>query len=108
MIPYFEKHGTNQYNHDELIQFGYNIWVMAKPLGYLVQFHPYDGKDVALVEYGDISFGLGASVVAHLLNTLSPPPHSNHIVMDNFFTSTKSTRYFQSKSIAATGTVCLC
>ena len=39
---------------------------MATPLGYFVQFRPYAGKDT----YADIGLGLGASVVAHLVNTL--------------------------------------
>ena len=39
---------------------------MATPLGYCVQFRPCAGKDT----YADIGLGLGASVVAHLVNTL--------------------------------------
>ena len=109
MVPYFGKHGAKQYIHGKPIKFGYKMWVMAKPLGYCIQFRPYAGKDAAFTEYGDIGLGLGAAVVAHLLKMLPPHPGSNyHAVMDNFFTSTKLIRYLQLKSISATGTVRLC
>ena len=106
MVPYFGKHGAKQYIHGKPIKFGYKMWVMAKPLGYCIQFRPYAGKDVALTEYGDIGLGLGASVVAHLVKVLPTQPGCNyHAVMDNFFTSPKLIRYLRPKSVAVTGTV---
>ena len=79
---------------------------MATPLGYCIQFCPYAGKDTILQEYTDIGLGLGASVVAHLAESLPEVENSNYnVVMDNFFTSPKLLRYLKSKGIAATGTV---
>ena len=106
MVPYFGKHGAKQYIHGKPIKFGYKMWVIAKPLGYCIQFRPYAGKDVALTEYGDIGLGLGASVVAHLVKVLPTQPGCNyHAVMDSFFTSPKLIRYLRPKSVAVTGTV---
>ena len=106
MVPYFGRHGANQYIHGKLIKFGYKLWVMATPLGYCIQFRPYAGKDTILQEYTDIGPGLGASVVAHLAESLPEVENSNyHVVMDNFFTSPKLLRYLKSKGITATGTV---
>ena len=67
MVPYF---GKQQYIHGKPIKFGYKLWVLAKPLGYCVQFCPYAGKDTQLDEYGDIGLGVGGTVVAHLLKYL--------------------------------------
>jgi len=98
MVSYFGKYGAKQFIHGKPIKFGYKMWVMAKPLGYCVQFRPYAGKDTALTEYGNICLGMGASVVAHLLNILPPQPGYNyHAFMDNFFTSKKFICYLQPK-----------
>ena len=92
-------------------KFGYKLWVLAKPLGYCVQFCPYAGKDTQLDEYGDIGLGVGGTVVAHLLKCL-PSQQDNgsiyHVVMDNFFTFPGILCHLQKQPIAATGTVRLC
>ena len=109
MVPHLGKHGAKQYIHSKPIKFGYKMWVLAKLLGYCIQFCSHAGKDAAFTEYGAIGLGLGAAVMAHLLKMLPPHPGSNYqAMMDNFFTSTKLMRYLQLKSIAATGTVRLC
>ena len=99
-------HGAKQHIHGIPIKFGYKLWVMATPLGYCIQFRPYAGKDTILGEYADIGLGLGASVVAHLVNELPKVPNSNyHVVMDNFFTSPELLRYLKENGIPAIGTV---
>ena len=47
-------------------KFGYKLWVAAIPLGYVIQFHPYAGKD----ENYDSNLGLGGSVVETLAEKL--------------------------------------
>ena len=66
MVPYFGKHGAEQYIHGKLIKFGYKLWVLAKPLGYCVQFRPHAGKDTQLVVYDNIGLGVGGAVVGML------------------------------------------
>ena len=111
MVPYFGRHGAKQYIHGKPIKFGYKLWVMSNPLGYCIQFRPYLGKDTQLSEYGDIGLGLGAAVVATLVQSLPPQEESGsnyHVVMDNFFTSPGLLRHLREKAIAATGTVRAC
>ena len=111
MVPYFGKHGAKQYIHGKPIKFGYKLWVLAKPLGYCVQFCPYAGKDTQLDEYGDIGLEVGGTVVAHLLKCLSFQQDNGsiyHVVMDNFFTSPGLLCHLQKQPIAAIGTVRLC
>ena len=90
MVPYFGKHGAEQYIHGKPIKFGYKLWVLAKPLGYCVQFRPYGGKDTELDTYGDIGLGVGGAAVAFLLKCISSQQDSGsiyHVEMDNFFIS---------------------
>ena len=57
---------------------------MEIPLGYCIQFRPYAGKYTILQEYVDIGLGLGASVVAHLVNELPEVQNWNcHIAHSN-------------------------
>ena len=106
IMPYFRRHAPKQYIYGKPITSGYKLWVMATPLGYCIQFCPYAGKDTIPQEYTDIGLGLGASLVAHLAERLSEVENSNyHVVMDNFFTSSKLLRYLKSKGIAETGKV---
>ena len=90
MVPYFGKHGAKQYIHGKPIKFGYKLSVLAKPLGYCVQFWPYAGKDTQLDIYDDIGLGVGGAAVAHLLKCI-PSQQDNgsiyHVVYVNFFTS---------------------
>ena len=70
MVPYFGKLGAKQYIHGKPIKFGFKLWVMATPLGYCIQVFPYAGKDLILQEHKNIGLGLGALVVANLVNIL--------------------------------------
>ena len=47
MVPYFGKHGAKQYIHGKPIKFGYKLWVLAKPLGYCVQFRHMMAKTLS-------------------------------------------------------------
>ena len=85
MVPYFGKHGANQYIHGKPIKFRFKLWVMATPLGYCIQFCPYASKDSILLEYENIGLGLGTSVVANLVRKLTVMQTSNYqIVMDEW------------------------
>ena len=111
MVPYFGRHSAKQYIHGKPIKFGYKLWVMSNPLGYCIQFRTYSGKDTQLSEYGDTGLGLGAAVVAKLVQSLFSQEESGsnyHVVMNNFFTSPGLLRHLREKSIAATGTVRTC
>ena len=62
MVPYFGRHGCEQYIRNKPVKFGYKFWVAATPLGYAIQFCPYAGKD----ENYDSKLRLVGSVVATL------------------------------------------
>ena len=43
MVPYFCRHGAKQFIRGKPIRFGFKLWCLATPLGYLVQMEPYQG-----------------------------------------------------------------
>ena len=44
-VTYFGKHEAKQYIHGKTIKFGFELWIMATPSVYCIQFLPYSGKD---------------------------------------------------------------
>ena len=43
MVPYFGKHGAKQFIRGKPIRHGYKMWVLATPIGYVVNMVPYQG-----------------------------------------------------------------
>ena len=87
---------------NKTVKCGNKFWIVATPLGYIIQFYPYAGKD----ENYDSNLGLGGSLVATLAEKLPLQVGSNyHIIMDNFFTSPNLLSILNAKGITATGTV---
>ena len=41
MVPYYGKHSAKQFIRGKPIRFGYKMWVLKTPLGYVIQFEPY-------------------------------------------------------------------
>ena len=99
-ILYFGKHWAKQYIHDKPIKYWFKLWVT--PLGYYIQFRPYDDKDSIQQEYENTGLGLGASVIANLICKLPVMQTSNyHIAMDNYFTSPVLPRHLSATGVAA-------
>ncbi|KAJ8939830.1 hypothetical protein NQ318_013049 [Aromia moschata] len=44
MVPYFGRHGTKQFITGKPIRYGYKVWSLCDPCGYLIQFDAYQGK----------------------------------------------------------------
>ena len=64
------------------VKFGRKLWDM--PLGHVIQFYPYMGKD----DFFDPDLGIGGSVFDKLTDSLTKHAGSSyHIITDNFFTS---------------------
>ncbi|XP_070203535.1 piggyBac transposable element-derived protein 3-like [Littorina saxatilis] len=108
MIPYYGGHGAKQFIRGKPIRFGYKTWVLATPLGYCVQFEPYqgaNGRQANADEYPGI--GMGGAVVVDLISELEEeePEDCYHLTFDNLFTSLKLIDVLTSKKIGCTGTV---
>ena len=99
-MPYYGHHGFKQFIKNKPIRFGYKIWCLDAPLGYLVKFIPYQEKGSVT----DKELGLGGSVVVDLLSVLSEEDKYK-VYFDNFFTSLKLVDKLTEKKIGTTGTV---
>ena len=55
MIPYFGKHSTKQFIRGKPIRFGYKMWVLTTPLGYVLLFESDQGARGRQTWYGGIS-----------------------------------------------------
>ncbi|KAL8575850.1 hypothetical protein ACOMHN_014855 [Nucella lapillus] len=100
MVPYFGHHSTKQFIRGKPIRFGFKLWTLADPLGYIVQFEPYTGAGGGQ-QYGRL--GLGGTVVKDLISEL--PQHPYHLTFDNFFTSLPLLSELAAEGIGATGTI---
>ena len=98
MVPYYGRHGMKQFIRGKPIRFGYKVWSVNTPLGYCIQFEPYQGAGVT-----DSSLGLGGSVILDLMARL--PEAKYQLFFDNFFTSIRLLNKLSDMSIGATGTV---
>ncbi|XP_070173741.1 piggyBac transposable element-derived protein 3-like [Littorina saxatilis] len=100
MVPYFGHHLTKQFIRGKPIRFGFKLWTLADPLGYVVQFEPYTGAGGGQ-PYGRL--GLGGTVVKDLISELPQRPY--YLTFDNFFTSLPLLSDLAANGIGATGTI---
>ena len=101
MIKYYGKHSTKQFIRGKPIRFGFKLFSMASPAGYLYHAEPYCGSDTQLHHP---SFGLGGNVVLTLAQVCDVPEGSK-LFFDNWFTSLQLLDELKSDGIGATGTI---
>lgn len=106
MVAYFGRHSCKQFIRGKPIRFGYKLWCLNTPSGYLVNFDIYQGKNpYGNNEYED-NFGKCAAPMIQMLNELpenkSCLPYS--LYFDNLFTNMNLLTYLKGKGYGATGT----
>ena len=102
MIPCFDKHNAKQFIRGKPVRFGYKMWVLTTPLGYVLQFEAYQGARGRQTEYPGL--GMGGSVVIDLISELQEEIRSSyHLTIDNLFTSYNLVDCLTSKGIAHIG-----
>ena len=102
MIPYFDKCNAKQFIRGKPIRFGYKMWVLTTPLGYVLQFEAYQGAHGRQTQYPGL--GVGGSVVIDLISELQEEiGRSYHLTFDNLFTSYSLVDCLTSKGIAHVG-----
>ena len=82
-IRYYGKQGTKQFVWGKPIRFGFKLFSLASPSGYLYHAEPYCGSNSAL---SHISLGLGANVVLSLAESCQVAERSK-LYFDHWFTS---------------------
>ena len=102
MVKYFGHHPGKQFLKGKPIRFGYKLWSLCTPKGYLIQFDPYQGAGRSKIEIAP-HLGLGGSVVKHLVSTLPKNPYI--VYTDNFFTSITLLEELATMGVGLTGTI---
>lgn len=100
MVPYYGRHSAKQFIRGKPIRWGFKMWCLNTPDGYLIQFEPYQGKGTVTMKP---SLGMGGSVVMDLLSEL--PNLKFQVFMDNLFTSLPLMDELRLMGMHGTGTV---
>lgn len=99
MIPYYGKNHLKQSMRSKPVRFGFKMFCLNQPSGYLVYCDPYQGKGSGHMEF--IEFGLSGGIVLYLISKL---PVKGIIYMDNFFSSEKLFHEMTRQGFGAVGT----
>ena len=107
MIEYFGHHGCKQFLKDKPIRFGYKVWSLNAPNGYLVNFEIYQGKSVRSNNIYESEVGICSAPLARFIDELPEQvkalPH--RFYFDNLFPSYKLLNHLSSKGYRGTGTI---
>lgn len=101
MVPYFGRHSAKQFIRGKPIRYGYKMWCLCEPLGYLMQFEPYQGKQDGRK---NMDLGVGGSTVMFLTSKL-PNNVYFKIYADRYFSSLKLVNALQEIGYGYTGTI---
>ena len=97
MEPYYGHHSMKQFIRGKPIRYGFKLWCLTSPQGYLVKFQPYTGSDKTPGK------PVGASVTENLC--IGTIPQGSCIYMDNYFTSLPLMETLSQENLYAIGTI---
>lgn len=107
MIEYFGRHGCKQYIRGKPIRFGYKVWSLNTPNGYLINFDIYQGKSKDISTDYQMLFGKSAAPLVHLIDSFpqekSRLPYRFHF--DNLFTGFRLLKYLSGVGYSGIGTI---
>lgn len=107
MIKYFGRHSCKQFIKGKPLRFGYKVWCLNTPDGYLVNFEIYQGRNPRINPGLEKNYG---KCVAPLLQIIHEfPEHMNKLsysfFFDNLFTGIPVLDYLKKIGHSATGTI---
>ena len=107
MVAYFGRHGCKQFIREKPIRFGYKVWSLNNPNGYLVNFEIYQGRNPYGNSEYEEKFGKAAAPLVQMIDDI-PEPYkhlSYHFYFDNLFTGMMLLAELKDRGYAATGTI---
>ncbi|KAF2891946.1 hypothetical protein ILUMI_14227, partial [Ignelater luminosus] len=107
MVEYFGRHGCKQCIRNNPIRFGYKVWCLNTPEGYLINCEVYQGKNPNSNSTYEATFGKGAAPLIQMLDDL--PARIKHLPLylyfDNLFTSMSLLVEQRKRGYEGTGTL---
>lgn len=101
IIPYYGRHNAKQFIRGKPIRFGYKLWVLAEPTGFMIHAEPYCGSHTRLPDTG---LGQGGNVVIGLVEHANIP-EGTKLYFDNLFTSVSLLEELSRRYLGGTGTL---
>lgn len=106
MIRYFGHHGCKQFIKGKPVRFGYKVWCLNTPSGYLVNFEVYQGKNPRSNHQYEAYFGKAAAPLVQMVEELGDKKLFRYnFFFDNLFTSKNLMSTLKINGYGATGTV---
>ncbi len=107
MVKYFGRHGCKQFIRGKPIRFGYKIWCLNSPSGYIVNFEMYQGNNPRRSEEYEKLFGKAAAPLLTMLDELTEAKgfRPYKLYFDNLFTGITLLKYLRDQGFQGTGTV---
>lgn len=107
MIAYFGKHGCKQFIKGKPLRFGYKVWSLCTPNGYIVNFEIYQGKNPRSNPLYEEKFGKCAAPLINIIDdfpeVVKSLPFSFYF--DNLFTSFPLLAFLSNGGYNGTGTI---
>lgn len=107
MVEYFGKHGCKQCIRNKPIRFGYKVWSLNTPDGYLINFDIYQGRNPVRIDEYESKFGKCAAPLVKMLDDFpyEVKKLQMHIYFDNLFTSVALLNELRTRGYHGTGTL---
>ncbi|XP_050329110.1 piggyBac transposable element-derived protein 3-like [Bactrocera neohumeralis] len=107
MIAYYGRYGCKQFLKGKPIRFGYKVWSLCTPSGYLVNFDIYQGRNPRSNTEYEQCFGKCAAPLINMINDFDENTRSLpfSFYFDNLFTSFPLLTYLKTMGYTGTGTV---
>lgn len=106
MIKYFGSHGSKQFIAGKPIRFGYKVWSLNTPDGYLISFEIYQGRFIGnRPQQYDKLVGKCAAPLLHFIDQLPNKDLGFCFYFDNLFTSPMLLLELHRRGYRGTGTI---
>lgn len=107
MVKYFGRHSCKQFIRGKPIRFGYKIWSLNTPSGYLINFEMYQGNSPRRSPEYEKLFGKASAPMITMLDEIVAvkgiQPYK--LYFDNLFTGITLLKYLRDEGYQGTGTV---
>lgn len=107
MVAYYGRHGCKQFIRGKPIRFGYKVWSLNMPNGFLVNFDVYQGCNPNQNAVYEELFGKCAAPLVQMIDEF-PEQYRQlpyHFYFDNLFTSMNLLKQLKERGYSATGTI---
>lgn len=107
MVKYFGRHSCKQFIRGKPIRFGYKIWCLNTPSGYLVDFEMYQGNNPRrTIEYEKL-FGKASEPLVTMLDEVKNAKGfcPFKLYFDNLFTGISLLKFLKDSGYQGTGTL---